>query len=92
MEWLLIHVLISGDLAPNEAECLINGTLRHKTAYRIRTRLYLQVKYINMAAHSMLYYYTMKTQWLLYYTFTKALIDMCLNETQMFYESLPWQL
>ena len=52
-EWLLIQVLISGDLTPNAVH-LINGTMQHRTAYRIIVRFYLQFKYKNMAAHSML--------------------------------------
>ena len=80
MEWLLIHVLISLQMQPSPFNNKINGAMRQGTAYRIRLRLYLQVKYMNMAAHSMLYYYKMKTQWLLYYKFT----NMCYNETHMF--------
>ena len=44
---LFIHVLISGELAPN---ALINGTMRHRTGERIRVRRYLQIKYIHMTA------------------------------------------
>ena len=44
----------------------------------------LQVKYIDMVAHPMLYYYTMKTHWFLYCKFTKALIYICYNGTHMF--------
>ena len=42
-----------------------------QNAYGIKTELYLQVKYINMAAHSILYHDTMETQWLFNYKFTK---------------------
>ena len=71
---LLTHICVT------RPQC---GTMLHRTAYRIRIRLYLQVKYINMFAHSKLYYYTMTIQWSLYYKFTKALINMCYNKTHM---------
>ena len=41
-----------------------------------------------MATHSMLYYYTMKTQWLFYNKVAKALINMCYNE--IWIEILPF--
>ena len=50
----------------------------------IMVLFYLQVKYKNMAAHSMLYYYEVKTQWLLYHKFTKAWINMRYDEAHMF--------
>ena len=46
---LFIHVLISGELAPN-AVPLMNGTMRHRNGERIRVRRYLQIKYIHMTA------------------------------------------
>ena len=62
MEWLLIMFwsqVISLQMQPSPFDKRYYAT---QTSYRIRMRLYLQVKYINMTAHSMLYYYTMKTQ------------------------------
>ena len=85
MEGLLIHVLISGDLAPNAVQSFFNryyvtqGCKWNKNTVFVTGQLH---KY-DRTLHAALY--TMKTQWFLYCKFTKALTNMCYNETHMFY-------